>query len=358
MGGEYYSDPIVVKKYIKIPDRRLISGLLSVNVISHSGNDTAGDDAFQYYFDNYAAQTSSLKRSTPFYNDGAVNFADPERDGYKHTFGDYDCFLFWVAGGMTLQAPIFSTSLNQAALASANYVHSASGSTTWEDDTGSPNDTYTSEENWYSTLTHPCQHFLKSHLIGRINNGAGWTDTDVMKINPILTHAYEINDQNDASMASDNATATPTNAFTARKGKWSRHIISNGVYCSDSDGDFIEDLSTDANNTYFPTVENVEVYGKHNFNVPVHTSDDTGAGSPGTIYSNDTTTVGNYSHEDDFWSMVIKISMRGYNHEHSDGAGNSETQATTEFFRSRTNVFFQPFGETASFDISDTFHTS
>ena len=260
---------------------------------------------------------------------------------------------------MTLQTPVFTgTDLSQSALASTNFVHAASGHTTWEDDAGSPNDQYVDGENWFQGVTHSCQHFLKAHLIGRINNGAGWTSTNIMKINPILTNTYEIDDLADASMATDNATIDPTNAFTARKGKWRRHIISNGVYSNDSDGDFITDLSNDANNTYFPMVENVEVYGKHNYTIPTHASTDTGSGDPGTIYSNGSTTVGNYAHEDDFWSMVIKISMRGYNHEFYDGASNSQTQATKEFFQARTNVFFQPFGETASFDVADTFHTS
>ena len=40
-------------------------------------------------------------------------------------------------------------------------------------------------------------------------------------------------------------------------------------------------------------------------------------------------------------------------------AGTDTTGGTqTTHFRNRTNVFWQPFGETASFDISDTFHTS
>lgn len=347
----YNSDPIIIKKYIKFPDRRLISGFLTVNCISHSDNDEEGyDDAMDYFFTNYSGLDINLKSSTPFKNTASSpNFADPGRTGLKQTFGDYDCLLFWVAGGMTLNAPIFETSLNQAALVAAGFV-TAGGSPTWEDDRGDPNDNYADSENWYDTAVDPCQHFLKSHLVSRINNGYGHTDTDIMKINPILTNTFEIDDLVDASMASDDATAVPTNAFDARKGKWARHIISNGVFSADTDGDFTEDLSIPAKNTYFPMVENVEIYGKHNYTIPYHIND----AEDDTCYSNGNTTVGNYSHEDDFWSMVIKISMRGYNHNFaSDGL----LQATKEFFQSRTNVSFQPFGETGSFDVSDSLHT-
>ena len=349
MADPYYSDPIVIEKFIKIPDRRLISGFLTVNVISHDDND-AYDDAMEYYYRNWAGQDDSLKASTPFRNTGAWNLPDPSRPNYKHTFGDYDCFLFWVAGGMTLVAPTFSSLMNQAALAAGNYVHDASGPTTWEDDRGDPNDSYDSLERWYDTLVHPCQNFIKYHLVGRINNGYGHTNTDFMKINPIQTDTFEIDDGADASLASDDATAVPTNAFNARKGRWSRYILSNGSFSTS--GDHIENLSTPGLNTYFPMVENVEVYGKHNFTIPFHTGD-------GSVYSNGNTSVGNYAHEENFWSLVIKVSFRGYNHDFYDGdPPDSLTQATKEFFKSRTNVFFQPFGETSSYDVGDALHTS
>ena len=354
MAGSYYSDPVIIKKYIKIPDRRLISGFLTVNVISHDDND-AHDDAMMYFYRNWAAQDSSLRASTPFRADPTWNAVVPTRANYKHTFGDYDCFLFWVAGGMTLHAPTFTTSMNQAALAADNFVHAASGSTTWEDDEpAGGDDTYDSGESWFDDVLHPCQNFIKYHLIGRINNGYGHTDTDFMKINPIRTDTFEIDDGADASLASDNATATPTNAFTARKGMWSRYIISHGSSSGDGDGVNLSSPDNIRNNTYFPMVENIEIYGKHDFNIPSHHN----ASEANTVFSSGNTSVGNFNHQAGFWSLVIKISMRGYNHEFYEGAANSETQATKEFFKSRTNVFFQPFGETSTFNVADSLHTS
>tara|TARA_R110002051_G_C8690371_1_gene492932 strand:- start:34 stop:1155 length:1122 start_codon:yes stop_codon:yes gene_type:complete len=371
----YTASPLVIKKYIKIPDRRLISGFLTINCISHYDND-ANDDANEYFYTNWgdAEVPAKIQQTRPWNNTQSADFG---RTGYKHTFGDYDCLLFWVAGGMTLQTPVMTGSdINQSTLAGQNFVHGASGGTTWEDDAGSPNDDYVDAENWYSGVTHPCQHFMKSHLIGRINNGYGHTSGDYEKINGILTNTFEMSD-NTAGSLDDNITTAPGTAYddsgsfteaneetnhnanragyaSARRGKWARYISSNGTYSNDTDGDFIVDLSTESNNTYFPMIENVEIYGKHDFTIPTHFSTNVdGAGTDGLIYTNGNTTVGNYSHQDDFWSMVIKISYRAYADNYpSDAIGSHE------FFQSRTNVSFQPFGETGSFDVSDSFHTS
>ena len=54
--------------------------------------------------------------------------------------------------------------------------------------------------------------------------------------------------------------------------------------------------------------------------------------------------------------MTIKINYASYD---SDNSGTSMTStADKQFFKTRTNVFFQPFGETASISFSDNPHTS
>lgn len=345
--------PIEVVKYIKFPDRRLVSGFLTVNVVSHDDNDNL-DDASDEYFTGFGGG-EHFETTFPF-NGNAPN--DPQRTGFKHSFGDYDCLLFWVAGGMTLHTPSFDTALRQSNL-HPNYISAASGPATWNDTGGAYFDT----ENWYANVTHPCQHFLKSHLIARINNGYGHiantsTTNDYYKIPAITTHQFEYDDNSGQQVTTDNITGDSTNSTTgSRKGKHYRYVVSNGTFSNDPDGDFvggpsgIGDLSDATNNTYFPMVEGVEVYGKHDFTIPTH-SDTTGDPSTGTmIYTNGNSTVGNYSHQDNFWSMVIKIKIRGYNPSGPTG------QATHEFFKSRTNVMFQPFGETASFDIANSLHT-
>lgn len=340
--------PINVIKYIKFPDRRLVSGFLTVNVVSHNDNDSY-DDANQYYYDNWASQPSQIKNPIqPFNNTQPTDFG---RAGYKHTFGDYDCLLFWVAGGMTLHAPSFSSKLSQSQLASSGFISSASGPATWTD-TGLA---FSSSENWHSTVTHPCQHFLKSHLIGRINNGYGHTSTNYYKNRAIVKNSFEYGTSETSDWNQDiTAISTEGNPHsTNRAGLHPHYILSNGTFSNDSDGDFVEDLSTPGNNTYFPVVEGVEIYGKHNFTIPKH-SDTSGDPSTGNfVYTSGNTTVGNYAHEDTFWSMVIKIKIKAYDSVTGTGA----TDGDTEFFKSRTNVMFQPFGETASFDIANSLHT-
>jgi hypothetical protein len=341
--------PIEVVKYIKFPDRRLVSGFLTVNVVSHNDNDNL-DDASDEYFTGFGSG-EHFETTYPF-NGNAPN--DPDRTGLKHSFGDYDCLLFWVAGGMTLHAPTFSNERSQAQLEAAGFINNASGPAIWEDGSG----TYDNSEDWFLNLSHPCQHFLKSHLIGRINNGYGHiantsSTDDYYKIPAITTHQFEYDDNSGNQVTTDNITGNSTNSTTgSRKGKHYRYVVSNGTFSNDPDGDFVDgvgDLSDATKNTYFPMVENVEVYGKHSFTIPKHSD---GVGGTNFVYSNGNTSAGNYAHQDGFWSMVIKIKMRGYNPSASSG------QATHEFFKSRTNVMFQPFGETASFDIANSLHTS
>ena len=343
------TDAIEVVKYIKFPDRRLISGFLTVNVVSHNDNDSL-DDASDEYFTGFGGG-EHFETTYPF-NGNAPN--DPNRTGLKHSFGDYDCLLFWVAGGMTLHAPSFSTRMSQSDLESGGFLDNASGPASWEDGAGSPSAAYDSNENWFlsSNVVHPCQHFLKSHLIARTNNGYGHiantsTTNAYYKIPAIKTHQFEYDDNNSTT---DNVQGDSTNSTPgSRKGNNYRYVVSNGTFSNDDDGDFVEDLSDASKNTYFPMIENVEVYGKHNYTIPSHKN---GPSGTNYIYSNTNTTVGNYAHEANFWSMVIKIKFRGYNPSAATG------QATHEFFKSRTNVMFQPFGETASSDIGNSLHTS
>jgi hypothetical protein len=338
-------EPIEVVKYIKFPDRRLVSGFLTVNVVSHEDNDSL-DDANQEYYDGWGG-SENFEESYPFNDDQPDN---PGRVNYKHSFGDYDCLLFWIAGGMTLHNITFSGSrMTQSQLHSAGFLNAATGSTSWTDGAGSPSATFDSNEHWFlsSNVLHPCQHFLKSHLISRINNGYGHTNTNYYKIPGIKTDQYEYN-TNVVADLNNNITSTATNSTpNNREGNNHRFIVSNGRFSNDSDGHFINDLSVTSNNTYFPMVEGVDVYGKHNFTLPSHND-----GGGNLVYTSGNSTVGNFAHESNFWSMIIKIKLRGYSPSATSG------DATHEFFKTRTNVAFHPFGETGSFSIGNSLHTS
>jgi hypothetical protein len=338
--------PIEITKYIKIPDRRLISGFLSVNVVSHDQNDDY-DDANQYYYTSWNSQPSQIK--TPFHPFANNRPSDPGRAGYKHTFGDFDCLLFWVAGGMTLHPVTFGGGkLTQSGLYNGGgnnaWVNHSSGSTTWTD-TGLA---FSSTENWFSNVTHSCQNFIKSHLVSRINNGYGHDNNpaNYNKIQGIKTNQFEYSSgTTNEIISSDSTSGNPG----SRGGNNFRHIVSNGVYSDHSDNtDKPVELEHATNNTYFPMVQNVHIYGKHNFSMPAHFNANGAA-----VYTSGNSSIGNFSHNENYWDLVIKVQLRGYDSVQATGS----TNADKEFFKSRTNVSFHPFGETGSFAIGDSLHS-
>jgi hypothetical protein len=341
--------PVEITKYIKIPDRRLISGFLTVNVVSHDDNDDY-DDANQYYHDEWTTPLiDQLKKPFHPYNNNQPS--DPGRAGFKHTFGDFDCLLFWVAGGMTLHPIIFNGGkMTQSQLYNGGgnnaWVNASSGPTTW----AVGGTSFDSNEYWFSSITHSCQNFIKSHLVSRINNGYGHQNSpnNYNKIQGILTNQFEYSDNTTSEIiTTDSSSGTPG----SRGGNNYKYIVSNGVFSDDDDNtDDPADLANTSHetNTYFPMVQNVHIYGKHNYSLPTRFNN-----NDEPIYSSGNTSAGNFSHNHEYWDLVIKIQLRGYD----SATGNGATEADKEFFRTRTNVSFHPFGETASFEIGDSLHS-
>jgi len=367
----HIKEPVEITKYIKIPDRRLISGFLSVNVIHHDDNDDY-DDANQYYYDNWGSQPAEI--TTPIHPFAGNRPNDPGRNGMKHTFGDYDCLLFWVAGGMTLHPITFSNKMGISDLyngggANDRWISANSNSASWED-TGLGLGGLGFNEYWFheDDVTHKCQNFIKSHLVSRINNGYGHVanfsnPTHLYhKIQGIYTNSYEYDDGTTSTeitqtssmrshdhigvTASGNNPQSVTTPEANRDGNNNKYIVSNGVFSDHDDNtdDPIE-LGDATNNTFFPMVQNVHIYGKHKITLPSHVN-----GNGEYIYTNGNTSVGNYLHSEDHWNLVIKIQLRGYDSVTATGP----TDADTEFFKTRANVSFHPFGETASFDVGNT----
>ena len=356
-----------VKKFIKIPQRKLISGFLSVNVRNHSDNDTKDDFVQAAYDDSglWSGTDWDRRWAYPFAN---VRPDDQGRDGYKHSFADYDTFLFFVAGGMVLDDPVFSGStVASAALSAAGFDE-------------------THDNLWYPSaqVSHTCQHFIKYHLVSRINNASGFEVTDYHKHRAMRTKTFEADDE-----TYDNADIVKEpvdfeNTTHSRAGVWDRYVLSNGIYDGEDvlgnsftpaalvngasfttpayGASFVEgnDLSTDNNNTYFTPVDKIRIYGTHYSVIPAQACD-TGTASfdvGDIVFSNDASL--GYRHEQDFWNLVIEVGMRGVHDGYNDGSGPSSTnyEADDEWIKTRVNVFFQPFGETASFDVSDSLHTS
>ena len=334
MGG-YQSTPLSIKKYIKVPPRKLISGFLHVNVVSHEDND-GYEDAYTWYRNKLVSGSgidNDWHQANPFRGQAASEFDDAGRSNKKLSFGDYDCLLFWVAGGMTLQDPILGSLVDGATLAGTGYSD-------------------TTQNAWYTSIDDYCQNFIKYDLISRINNGYGHGELmgDEKYTGAVAVTKNEFRADEAGISGHDCSSAAPAYAglsHNSHGGNFQKHIVSCGSYSNSGHGN--EDLSAGDQNTFFPPVQSVEVYGQHHTNVVSQTNGST------PLYSISPSSTPAGYHSKEFWNLVIEVKIRGFDDGWTSG---SPSQADMEFFKSRTNIFFQPFGETASFNISDTPHTS
>lgn len=389
MGNEIHNNVHIyqVKKYIKIPDRRFFSGLLYVNVINHDDND-ASSDFVQHLNDRDTASSGSvpneIEHSSAFAGmttagDGsntpnsAQTLHDRGRDGMKHSFGDYDCFVFHVCGGMSLSGGIatpsgLTSAVGGEALSELTppMAQTTDGGSTYQWLDNGNNITGTADETrtWYQNRDNPfgdyCSHFVKHHLLSRINNASGHVKEGngekYFKHRPQVRSTYTVtDDQHYASAASINH----------------EYILSNGVYDAkdskgtDLAGDSIATLGTgntnsdftslgsalfnasdnSDGNTYYAPVDRIAIYGQHQFAPISHA-----AGSSAVWSENGVGAI----HVTNYWDLVIDIGLRGNN----SGGSSSIAASNKAIMKSQINVSFQPFGETQTFSVSDNAHTS
>ena len=295
MGG-YLSTPISVKKYIKIKPRKLISGFLHINVVNHSDNDDAGEtgkfvDAYEYYRGKLAAGTLDADQHSadPWRAQAISNFADVSRSSKFLNFGDYDCLLFWVAGGMTLQNPLFTGSAKSTSFLSAGGYAD------------------TTRDSWYEGIDDYCQNFIKYDLISRINNGYGHAalngDEDYNGTLAITKNEFRSDELgisgHDSTVTPPNYTATGGTNPNSHGGNFQKHIVSCGSHSTSANtGDGDIDLSNGSANTFFPPVQSVEVYGTHRLNIAQQ--EVSGGGSP--VYTISEAKGG--FHKTDFWNLL------------------------------------------------------
>ena len=401
-------------RYIKIPDRRLISGLLYINVVSHNQNDDKNDFNQQVHKVNTAGSLANeIKYSDTFTGDDNTSGSlvpdfqgtkNRGREGMKHSFADYDCFVFHVAGGMSLSGGISFPSSGAteysgvAALKAAGYV---SGSGTlgspyiWTDNSTQLTSNELTSRWWKDSggtsnpIGDTCSHFVKYHLLSRINNAsghglAGETGTDseggaiehpfYAKHRPIIQQTY-VNldgDKNRISPATVNNVAVLSHGLyadtdsrgndlgtqsyaTEGKGKDSVGGTNEGFTRIDgsvtrsvgesqgSDGT----ISSPDGNTYFSPVDKIKIYGQHRlvFDRHVHPT------TTHRIFSHEGK---NSAHVQDFWDLVIDVGLRGNNPSGASAYGTPDKS----LLKPQINIMFQPFGETAEFDVSETAHTS
>ena len=390
-------------RYIKIPDRRLISGLLYINVVNHDEND-AQNDFNQAVHEKHARGINALANEIKYSDTFTGTTSPPDfnstqdrgRDQMKHSFADYDCFVFHVAGGMTLSGGINTpegsgwTQYNgAAALATAGYV---SGDGTggnpyvWGENSAQLTDAELTSKWWKHSdgtsnpLGDYCSHFVKYHLISRINNASGHgldkqsnnqrlyakhrpiqqqtyinPDGPINRLSQanieqkyVLSHGiYDTEDSlgQDLGAASYATLAegksSGTNAgFTKIETNPSGNPASTGE--TQSTGGVISDHD---GNTYFSPVDTIKIYGTHRLVWDKHQL----LGQ--RIYSHQ---GARSAHATDFWDLVIDIGLRGNNPGGSGGYSNPNKSLV----KPQINIMFQPFGETAEFDVSETAHTS
>ena len=380
-------------RYIKIPDRRLISGLLYVNVINHEDNDNQ-DDFIQQCNDHTVA--NEIKYSNSFSENGSAftSFQDRGREGMKHSFADYDCFVFHVAGGMSLTGGISGPTTASTTYNTLGELQSAglASGTNWVDGSGTipvsdrtkdwvtlNNDT---GQNPYGDF---CSHFVKYHLLSRINNASGHglyqsSRPNFWKSRPIHRQTYVMT----------SGINNPTFNTATAAGVTNEYVLSHGIY-DDKDtlgndlgmesysqlghgGSGFEKISTGAatsagetqdadgtisaadGNTYYSPVDTIKIYGKHHLVFESHST--TGSAGDGSFRKAYSYTSSNAAHVTTFWDLVIDIGLRGSNYQASSGATQQTNNSDASNVKPQINVSFQPFGETASFDISESAHTS
>lgn len=299
-----------------IPDR-LISGLLTVNIRNSWDNSDGLDDVNDVYYTKWDSDLPTAQKvSNPFGNNKPAEPAT-DRTGKMQSFGDFDCFLFWVSGGMTLHSTLVNGD-----------THSTSGYNT---DSGT----------WYESITDPrCNSYIRSQLIGRSNNA--YTPN---------ANYFQSGHENMINLReAENANVDSSTEVTSlgADGVHKEHVLNTTTYSgSHSSNDNKWSLDTPTNNKFHSPVKQISITGSHRFNtIPnVHSTHPSGpGGSPNpTLYQLD-------YHDSSFYSIVVDIVLFGY-HTSGAGAGSVANKIRTDY---NINTFFQPFGETPNLDFSTT----
>ena len=319
----------------RVPPDRLLSGLLTVNVRNSYDNSDSKDDTNQAYHDHWDdIETAAAKSSYPYGDEQPLTsgstsktVANPGRADTFQTFADYDCFLFWVAGGMTLGSHSVGTS----------NAYSGSGGTDYG--------------TLYSSITDPkCNSYVRSHLISRANNAYGHdSDGNTNYYKGLGIKRIETLSDGDAS------SGAVTTTYLA-DGTRTDYLYNNANYHDHASHNDKWSLETPANNTFYTPVRDIQITGSHRFS----TEDRTGSELNG--YANTSGTWYQLNHHDTtFWSLKVEILLWGYEEggTSSDGlyevdggsAAGSADKLRTDY---NINVFYQPFGETPELDFALT----
>lgn len=312
----------------RVPPDRLLSGLLTVNVRNAYDNADGKDDTVQAYNDHWGDLSTGQKHSYPFGDVQPITLSggleDPGRPGRYQSFADYDCFLFWVAGGMTLHSTL----------------------TYGEDRTGSELNGYADTSGtWYESITdYRCNSYVRAHLIARANNAYGHNDGGT------VNYAKGTGIKRIQTLADDDvATGAVTSTYLA-DGTRTDYLYNNADYSPYHPAhDDKYTLETPGNNTFFTPVRDVYIRGSHRLNVTSNAYSGSGGVDHGTLYQL-------VVHDSAFWSLKVEVLLYGYQADSGTDIDLAAGDGLADKLRTdyNINVFYQPFGETPDLDFALT----
>ena len=361
--------PKQMKYYARVGDNRLMAGLMHVIVRNDMESE---DDCVEEYFNNWGSPEGSggpdnnAQDSHPFTNTIIDN--DPNRTGLNHAIGDYDVFLYFVTIGAKLSAAAtpgtaltglhnggttttmaqddfeFETSglvgqmLKNTTAGTSSTIYQNTASLidcnpvlSWESGNAYAIANNPEGNTWYTASpTHaPCRSFVRYQLISRHNNAYGHAANNEFTNYGVPVYEYG---NSTAGQASQNILVDQALVSGA-----TRLIVNNSTCSSENFGNLGNDV---ANNTYFPPVSNIEIYGEHGLSIDEEEDTFISGVDHFAIQRHDTT----------FYNLIVDIDLFAYN--------NDDTSTVTTFFRNKVNIFYQPFGESTEVQFSTSEFTS
>jgi hypothetical protein len=364
--------PKTFKYYARTGANRVVNGLMHIIV----RNDMAKDDAIEEYYRHWGGANdpdANAKDSHPFNNSQTGN---PSRENHLKAIGDYDSFLYfvtvaanlqahetngsvlggshtgssgsavlidaaagWVARGIEGQIVKNTTDGSQGIVTASTSTQATigagmSGGTDNDFDNGDAYQICNNPEAqpWFtSPPSHTkCQSFVRHQLLGRHNNVDGHDSNNYLQ--------YGLPVKEFGCSAAGNGVETIL-VEQNKVGSDSRLVVNQGLF---SDQNFGSELSgLNSNNTFFSPVSLIEIYGYHPFGTDNYDTSSSGQ------FKTSTTHYALLSHDTTFYNLIVDIDLHGYENPASSGL-------YTTFFRNKVNIFFQPFGETAEVQFSQT----
>ena len=357
-------------------------------------------------------------RTSDIYGGGGHPQNHFDRVGMAQSGGDFDVFVYVLTANFHINNKVLPSSLFSIPAAQCNWIEEGywepenayKGYYLSSADLHTLGCADTTADRWAFEFDHfGCQSFVRSTLIARHNNAYqhDWHNgPDFIsgsryynyRNSGIPQKEWHINKDIPASdwfVSTDddgNLSSTPENPG---RPKVDKRMFQNGVFSpsrwdprgvvipeggwaapegvsfnltdSEGTGNVGIDLSESAvgsdgstprgNNTFFSPVYDIQIYGQHPLALTKFRTGTTPNTASNLITPADTfSPVKVLDHPEDWWQLVIEVNKWGYD---ADGTAEPDTDvdADRSYIKTRTNIFYQPFGETQQFEFSNAIHT-